>query len=164
MGNNDQVYIHLLHAFGNNIESFNRAALLLKGIPMSRTARPPWFSNTAKNTLLTVVKERVAVSLEGETDEPVTTDIKRLIRMPLSIHGKTGFRVVPLSREAFDAFGPLMDAVVFSDDPVKVQMQKDTDITLKGERYELTWDDGVQEVPCHVAVFLFGRKAATLAK
>ncbi len=121
-------------------------------------------SDDGRRTLLQVVKERVAVSLEGETDEPVTTDIKRLIRMPLSIHGKTGFRVVPLSREAFDAFDPLMDAVVFSDDPVKVQMQKDTDIALKGERYELTCDDGVQEVPCHVAVFLFGRKAATLAQ
>ena len=74
------------------------------------------------------------------------------------------YRDIIVPATAFDAFDPLMDAVVFSDDPVKVQMQKDTDITLKGERYELTCDDGVQEVPCHVAVFLFGRKAATLAE
>ena len=29
-------------------------------------------------------------------DEPVTTDIKRLIRMPTSLHGGSGMRVQPL--------------------------------------------------------------------
>ncbi|MCK5251790.1 MAG: DNA primase catalytic subunit PriS, partial [Thermoplasmata archaeon] len=34
------------------------------------------------------------VRLAGEADEPVTADTKRLIRLPTSLHGKTGFRVV----------------------------------------------------------------------
>ncbi|MCA1813180.1 MAG: hypothetical protein LC624_04420 [Halobacteriales archaeon] len=35
-------------------------------------------------------------SMTGETDEPVTSDVKRLIRLPGSVHGKTGLRVVPV--------------------------------------------------------------------
>ncbi|CVK33100.1 DNA primase small subunit domain-containing protein [Methanoculleus bourgensis] len=32
----------------------------------------------------------------ARADEPVTTDIKRLIRAPGSLHGGSGMRVVPL--------------------------------------------------------------------
>src|SRR5207245_11160993 len=45
-----------------------------------------------------------------ETDEPVTSDIKRLIRLPHSLHGKTGLAVIPMTREALDGFLPLRAA------------------------------------------------------
>ena len=35
---------------------------------------------------------------KGETDEPVTADVKRLIRLPGSLHGKSGLKVVTLTR------------------------------------------------------------------
>jgi DNA primase small subunit len=57
------------------------------------------------------VVPRAAVEVQGETDAPVTTDIHRLIRLPGSLHGGTGFRVVPLAREAIDAFDPFRDAL-----------------------------------------------------
>ena len=52
-------------------------------------------------------KERVMV------DTVVTTDIHRLIRMPTTLHGKTGLLVkeVPIFR--LDAFDPLSEAVAF---------------------------------------------------
>ena len=56
------------------------------------------------------VLARAAIRVEGETDAPVTTDIHRLIRLPRSLHGGTGFRVLPLTREALDAFDPFRDA------------------------------------------------------
>ncbi len=58
---------------------------------------------------------RAAVEVQGETDAPVTTDIHRLIRLPGSLHGGTGFRVVPLARDAIDGFDPFADALI---DPV----------------------------------------------
>lgn len=59
---------------------------------------------------LDLVLRRAAIEVQGETDAPVTTDIHRLIRLPGSLHGGTGFRVVPLSREQIDRFDPFADA------------------------------------------------------
>src|SRR3989442_12994375 len=36
----------------------------------------------------------------GETDEPVTSAIKRLIRRPTSLHGKMALQVIPSARNA----------------------------------------------------------------
>lgn len=62
------------------------------------------------------VLARAAIRVEGETDAPVTTDIHRLIRLPRSLHGGTGFRVLPLTRETLDAFDPFRDAPLRSPD------------------------------------------------
>ena len=59
---------------------------------------------------LEAVVRHAAVEVQAETDAPVTTDIHRLIRLPGSLHGGTGFRVVPLRREDVDAFDPFRDA------------------------------------------------------
>jgi DNA primase small subunit len=61
---------------------------------------------------LEAVVARAKIEVQGETDAPVTTDIHRLIRLPNSLHGGTGFRVVPLSRDAIQAFDPFADALL----------------------------------------------------
>jgi DNA primase small subunit len=58
----------------------------------------------------------------AHTDEPVTADIKRLIRMPYSLHGGSGMRVVPLSLSEFKNFDPLIDAVVFSENMIDIEI------------------------------------------
>jgi len=100
------------------------------------------------------------IEMSGETDEPVTKDIKRLLRMPLSLHGKTGFKVVRVPLDEIDDFDPLIDAVVFSDKPIDVEITRPTSIKLKGIDYEL--DVGPAEVPLHLAVFLVAKRAATV--
>ncbi len=47
----------------------------------------------------------------GTTDEPVTGDIKRLIRLPTSIHGGSFLFVTPIAINEFENFDPLEDAV-----------------------------------------------------
>ena len=108
-------------------------------------------------------RERVnaVVSLDeerGETDEPVTADVRRLIRCPGSLHGGTGFRVTPLTLSGLEEFDPLQDAVVFGDDPVPLEIQKPFCTEMKGERYSLA--EGGTEVPLHAAVFLIARGVA----
>ncbi|HII06963.1 MAG TPA: DNA primase small subunit PriS [Methanotrichaceae archaeon] len=98
----------------------------------------------------------------GETDEPVTTDIKRLIRFPLSLHGGTGLRVTPLSVEGLEAFDPLRDAVVFGDRPVEVCLRVPYALEMQGENFDL--EEGPANVPLCVAVFLMARKIAELGK
>ncbi len=94
--------------------------------------------------------------VEGETDEPVTTDVKRLIRLPSSLHGKTGLKVVGLTPDTVRTFEPLTDALVFGEDKIEVETIAPVDITIGGNRYEL--DEGKHIVPKYLAVFLVGQR------
>ena len=114
-----------------------------------------------QDMLIKIMAEDVAYRLSGEVDEPVTADIKRLIRLPGSLHGKTGLRVVPLTRSQLDGFEPLLDAMPkeYSDDPVTITMRKDMSIRIKGTDFSLK---GTTEVPEYAVPFLIGRKYADI--
>lgn len=53
----------------------------------------------------------VGSEVVGTTDEPVTGDTKRLIRLQNSIHGGSFLTVKPIPLEEFSSFDPLEDAV-----------------------------------------------------
>lgn len=116
-------------------------------------------SQATQNLLVKIMKEDVAYRLSGEVDEPVTADIKRLIRLPGSVHGKSGLRVTPITRQELTDFDPLQLAVpdVYTDDPVKVTMRRDSELDMLGEHMVLK---GETEVPEFAAIFLVGRKMA----
>ena len=94
--------------------------------------------------------------------EPVSSDIKRLIRMPSSLHGKTGLRVVTLTRGAIDDFRPLRDAVpkTWTDDRVHVNLKNKISMEIRGEVFNLA--PGVNDVPQYLAIFLAARGLATV--
>ena len=116
-------------------------------------------SKKSQEILMKIMEEDVRVSLSGKVDEPVTADVKRLIRLPGSVHGKSGLRVTPLTRDDLGDFDPLTDAIPkeYSADTVKITMRQDSEITILGERMQLK---GETEVPEYAAVFLIGRKVA----
>ena len=115
-----------------------------------------------QDMLIKIMKEDVAYRLSGEVDEPVTADIKRLIRLPGSLHGKTGLKVMPITRDELNGFDPLMDALPesYTSDPITVNVKRKTNIKINGERFDL--DIGVTEVPEYAAVFLVGRRIADI--
>lgn len=113
-----------------------------------------------EDAFLAILVEMTKVNLGGETDEPVTTDIKRLIRCPGSLHGKTGLKVMEVDKEKIDDFDPLRDAVSLSDDPIEVVVTKPTEQYLGGENFTLK--EGENEVPLYLAYFLIARRMATL--
>jgi DNA primase small subunit len=118
-------------------------------------------SKTIRKFFLNSALRKTAVSLSaGETDEPVTCDVKRLIRLPGSLHGKTGLKVVNIEVDDLKDFDPLSDAVVLPEDPVQILMQREVTIEMKNQRYDL--QQGIQEVPTYLGVFLIGRKEAVL--
>jgi DNA primase small subunit len=94
-------------------------------------------------------------------DEPVTTDTRRLIRMPASLHGGSGMRVQPLDLRDLDDFDPLVDAVVFSLREVRVDLRSALKMPMLGSTYELP--KGITTVPEAVAVFLCCRGMAEIA-
>jgi len=101
--------------------------------------------------------ETSRIAARGETDEPVTSDIKRLIRMPSSLHGKTGLAVVPLRRSDLDAFEPLRDAVPreWSDAPVRMRFRSALNLEMRGETFNIA--EGAVAVPEYLAIFASAR-------
>ncbi len=99
-------------------------------------------------------EERLRDAGGARADEPVTTDIKRLIRTPGgSLHGGSGMRVVPLDIRDLAEFDPLVDAVVFGDRDVRVDLKANFTTSLLGNTYTL--NAGIQNVPPEaLAIFL----------
>jgi DNA primase small subunit len=94
-------------------------------------------------------------------DEPVTTDIKRLIRMPTSLHGGSGMRVQPLEFRELHDFNPLVDAVVFGTRDINVNATFSLKMPMLGSTYEI--QKGINKLPEAIAVFLCARGAAEIA-
>ncbi len=116
-------------------------------------------SKTIRRFFLNSALRKTAVSLAaGETDEPVTCDVKRLIRLPGSLHGKTGFKVTKFTLDGLKDFNPLNDTVVLSDDSIKVHIHQSFSIAMNHESFDL--NEGEIEVPTYLAVFLLGRRVA----
>lgn len=119
-------------------------------------------SKTIRKFFLNSALRKTAVTLSaGETDEPVTCDVKRLIRLPSSLHGKTGLKVVRIEVDELKEFDPLRDAVVLPDDPVEIVVHREVSVNMNDEAFHL--EEGQQKAPTYLAVFLLGRKEATLA-
>lgn len=102
----------------------------------------------------------------GHTDEPVTADIRRLIRMPSSLHGGSGMRVVPLTLAGLSKFEPLNDAVVFSEKETKIDVLKplkpqNSMVEMKGKSFTVT--EGINTLPEYAAMYLMCRGAAEYA-
>ncbi|MDI9645065.1 MAG: DNA primase catalytic subunit PriS [Archaeoglobales archaeon] len=91
-------------------------------------------------------------------DAPVTADTKRLIRMPGTLHGKTGLAVVEV--EDVEIFDPLSDAVVFGDEEVSVRVLKKVTVRIKDVNVRAKPGD-VIKVPEYAAIFLLCRGLAT---
>jgi len=119
-------------------------------------------SDRVKELFIQMVLQSLRERVGGQIDEPVTRDVKRLIRLPGSLHGKTGLKVVTLTRDDMGGFDPLRDAVpdAFPDRPVKVVLKEGTDIKIKDFHVR---GSGLAEVPAYAAVFLVLRRWAALA-
>jgi len=90
----------------------------------------------------------------SEIDEPVTTDIHRLIRFPYSLHGKTGLMVKPVTIERLKSFNPLAETIpeIFLDRDAKINLKVDKfSIEMNGESYNIY--KGENSVPLYLGIF-----------
>ena len=91
-------------------------------------------------------------------DEPVTADIKRLIRAASSLHGKSGMKVVTLTVDELHRFEPLVDAVVFGDNEIKINVTRPTTVEMMDEQFEV--EEGANVLPEYAAIYLMCKGAA----
>jgi DNA primase small subunit len=105
-------------------------------------------------SLARAVFDETVAAESAAIDEPVTTDIHRLIRLPGSLHGGTALRVMPLTRDELAGFDPLVDAVpeVFTGHEIRVHVDDGPPVELGGETF--TVPAGVTTLPEYVALFL----------
>jgi len=114
-----------------------------------------------------LVRALVEETVEREMapiDEPVTTDVNRLIRLPGSLHGGTGLVVTPIDRDDLDAFDPLVDAVpsTFRGQEIAVSVTDPGPVDVGGDTF--TVSAGAQHVPEYLGVFLMARGRAEKEK
>ncbi len=90
----------------------------------------------------------------AEIDEPVSTDIHRLIRFPLSLHGKTGLMVKPLHIAELAGFKPLNETIP------EIFKNRNKEINLNIDKFEINMDNqhfklekGINNVPLYLAIF-----------
>ena len=148
---------------------------VIRGVDRLREGQLEALPDRSRDLLIRIVKEvqevhlgeQAGVALDGivqrgDTDEPVTSDIKRLIRLPSSLHGKTGLRVIPLTRDEVEGFRPLRDAVpaTWTDEPVSMRMGNRINLEIRGEAFNLA--PGVSDLPQYLAIFLAARGLATV--
>jgi DNA primase small subunit len=110
-----------------------------------------------------LVDALAAEAIEEETapiDEPVTTDTKRLIRLPGSLHGGSGLVVTTLSRSEIDDFRPLSDAIPdrFRGRDIEVTVTEPGEVTFDGDTFSI--QEGEQSVEECLGVFLMTRGRA----
>ncbi len=120
-------------------------------------------AGTAKTLVKKIAREVVAAE-SSPIDEPVTTDTRRLIRLPGSLHGGTGFAVQHIDRDDIDAFDPLTDAVPerFTKRDIKVRADEATTVELLGTSTNIS--EGENTVRECVGVLLMARGDAEKVK
>ena len=106
------------------------------------------------------VISRAVADLSVKIDEKVTIDTKRLIRLPWTLHGKTGLRVTAFSVDDLEALAAeeiLRRAIVFGDEEVSVKMDR---MPRRVLFYDIpTSSEGVR-VPLFLAVYLHANGSA----
>jgi len=113
-----------------------------------------------------LVSALTATVTDAETapiDEPVTTDTRRLIRLPGTLHGGTGLIVTRIDRAELAEFDPLRDAVParFAARDIRIECDAATTVELNGTSVSVR--PGTNTVPEFAGVFLMARGEARKA-
>ena len=98
--------VESLRKISEKVQDVGRRGRLAKGFETGELL--PVFGGSLDNKFRELVKGDSAVVLgnAGETDEVVTIDLKRVIRWPTSLHGKSGMKVVEFPLDRLDPHGP----------------------------------------------------------
>jgi DNA primase small subunit len=116
------------------------------------------------STLIRALAEETLTEETSPIDEPVTTDVRRLIRLPGSLHGGTGFVVRRLERDELREFTPWEDAVAdqYRDERIMIDVTEGGPVPFRSDTDDdsFTISEGAQSVREFVGVFLLARGRA----
>jgi DNA primase small subunit len=148
---NTQIKSTALHKIFKNKQDAKKA--LQTGVWSKVNWSTPKQTRERWDDLVRDVTARLRVAL----DKNVTTDTSRLMRLPGTLHGQTGFAAVKI--KDLGSFNPFSDPVVFGDEPVKVKALHDWEFEVKENKYELK-KDAQASLPECAAVYAIAKKMA----
>jgi DNA primase small subunit len=91
-------------------------------------------------------------------DRQTSVDLHKIIRVPNTLHGETGFLAKKIKLEELEKFNPLEQAVVFDDKKTKVFVEEAPKFKIKGQEFGPYKNEEV-EVPLFCAIYLIGKGA-----
>jgi len=102
-------------------------------------------------------------------DRQTSIDLHKIIRVPQTLHGDTGFIAKTISLDELTSFDPYKDAVVFDSafakkfgkETLLVHINKTPKFSILGVGYG-PFENVDEELPLSVAVYLIGKGAATI--
>lgn len=102
-------------------------------------------------------------------DRQTSIDMHKIIRVPQTLHGDTGFVAKSLSVDELKKFNPFDDAVVFDEkfakqfglEKVRVLVSSAPNFSLLGQSFG-PFENSVEELPLFAAVYLIGRGVGVL--
>ena len=106
--------------------------------------------------------ERSKESQSAKVDTVVTTDVHRLIRLPGTLHGKTGFKKVQIPSESLAGFDPFNNAIAFKEGAARILVSDAPKFRLNNEQFGPFRNEKV-ELPTHAALLLICKKRAEIA-
>ena len=94
-------------------------------------------------------------------DRQTSVDIRKIVRVPNTLHGSTGLNASLLPEDKINGFDPLKDAIVFSDKPIKVKTTKIRSFSLNKKTFG-PFDNEETELPMYAGIYLLARGSASL--
>jgi DNA primase small subunit len=91
-------------------------------------------------------------------DRQTSVDLHKIIRVPNTLHGETGFIAKNLSLSELETFDPFVDGVVFDSKEIKIFVDDAPKFSLKGQEFGPFKNETVS-VPLFCAVYLIGKGA-----
>ncbi|MDD4468016.1 MAG: DNA primase catalytic subunit PriS [Candidatus ainarchaeum sp.] len=111
-----------------------------------------------KNVLDYVVSKEMS-----PIDRQTSVDLHKIVRVPNTLHGQTGFIAKSIPLDNLKEFDPFKDTIVFGDEPVRIKITKTPRFTLNGEHFG-PFENKIEDLPLFVAVYLIGKGCAVLEK
>lgn len=103
--------------------------------------------------------QRGASFQSAKVDTVVTVDVHRLIRLPGTLHGKTGLLKVSFPAGRIEEFDPLKEAIAFKGGEIKVYVEETPELRF-GDEVLGPFKKQVITLPAQAAIFLLCKGAA----
>lgn len=121
---------------------------------LDSVSRGKWSALEKPMLLVAEIARQAGIGSRVQLDRGVTIDMARLIRIPDTLHGDTGFLAKTLSIKELGAFDPTLHATAFGSSPVeRIFALDDYEFDFAGTRYSLKKERMVS-LPLDVAVLL----------
>jgi len=157
----------LLSATREDLEDMNLSKKVVEEILskrneilMSWKKKGPW--SLIKGVNVKIWSKIVRKAIESQSariDTVVTTDIHRLIRLPNTLHGKTGWLKISFPAEELESFDPLSSAIAFKRGEATIYVKESPKFRI-GEETFGPFKNEKAELPMAAAMFLLCKGVA----